>query len=267
MKNISVLLTGEYWHPEFQGLLSTADLSLTFRSLSAVYRNRKESDRFDLVVVGQSRPGQFEASQLEPLVNQYVNTPVIVLCGSWCEGESRSGTPVSGLLRIYWHQWQGRFDTFLHALTSDRISSWHLPKIAVDIDRIKMECMLKTGTGTLSVGVSSRTMDGFDMLRDSCPELNFYWIERQDRQDVNPNHFGVVCVEADTLTETTERRIETIQEQLAYTPIVLTLNFPRRQEFARAAQLGVARVLSKPFQVSDLRIALRQLGRQKANAA
>ena len=260
MDDVSILLSGEYWNPEFADLISKpTKYSVTLRDLKSVLDDNPADDRFQLVVVAQARRGQFEDQQLEQLAAKYQHVPIVLLCGSWCEGETRSGTPVPGLARVYWHQWEGRFENFKEQLQSQGIASWHLPRIATISDHIQHDvsnCVREKPTPL--IGISSLTRQGFEMMADAVGSKNVIWIESLDTKDVQSIELSVICFECNSLTANTQQRIQVLQEKFPGTAFVLTLNFPRRSEFQIAASLGIAELVSKPFQLCDLQFAIRR---------
>ena len=76
-----------------------------------------------------SRPGGRSAAAPGPLAR------IVGLLGSWCEGEVRSGRPWPGAMRIYWHQWPGRWHAELDRLRG-ACPIWGLPLTAGDEDRV-----------------------------------------------------------------------------------------------------------------------------------
>ena len=124
------------------------------------------------------------------------------LCGSWCEGEMRSGSPVAGLIRVYWHQWQGQLDNFLTQIRERQIATWQLPKIVATPDLVmhQISNLLPTFDRTISIGVSTNTYETYLMLQDAVEAFNYktVWIEGMDANDYNRTHFSVMCVEGNS---------------------------------------------------------------------
>ncbi|MEO2023653.1 MAG: hypothetical protein ABGX05_17660, partial [Pirellulaceae bacterium] len=56
------------------------------------------------IVLGQSRRGEFSQQDQEKMLRCAPLAEALVLLGSWCEGETRSGSPAAGWHRVYWHQ-------------------------------------------------------------------------------------------------------------------------------------------------------------------
>ena len=261
MNEISVLLTGEYWHHDFSGLIADANCSATLREIESILKNGSAREpRYQVVVIAQPRRGQFEAKKLEQLAEQFAHIPIVLLCGSWCEGETRSGSPVAGIIRIYWHQWRGRFQNFQRQLRTHRIGCWHLPRIASLSDQIQADNFkIDSETVLPKIGISTLNHETFSMLSEVLGKTNSVWIAPSDCDELRQSDFSVICVEANSLTQQTVQRIEELQLHFPVTPLVLVLNFPRRSEFQLAARLGIFEIVSKPFQLSDLRIAVQRV--------
>lgn len=262
MDDFRVLLTGDYWHRDFATIISGLKFPITLQPLDGVVSNQPKNTDYQLVIIAQSRRGQFEIGKVEQLRDRFANVPIVSLEGSWCEGESRSGNPIPGLIHIYWHQWQGRLDNFLCRLKNHAPSSWHLPKICSISDRILHESEfepIRLETDAV-VGISALTADGFSMLREAFEHTGHrtIWIEQMDLRNGEPSTPTVVLIEGNSLTLEMENRMRTVRLQFRQSPMILILNFPRSHEFDRARKLGVAGIVSKPFELGNLYSAVRR---------
>jgi hypothetical protein len=265
-----VLLTGDYWHSDFQGLIASTVCVTTLVPEDKVTNEHLSVREYDLVVVAASRPNQFSASWIESLRATIAPTPVVALLGSWCEGEQRSGDPWPGVKRVYWHQWRGRFDFFASELGDLQVGIWNLPATANDADTI--DHILKGGFDASigndwNIGISSLSEDAYQMLQDALQTLNSStcWIERQQWDAQATEQLTAVCVEADTWNETVEARIEWLRDDLEIdAPIILLLNFPRKNDVQAAKSAGVIDVVSKPFQLPDIAAAIDRSINQNA---
>ena len=265
MQNLKILLTGDYWHSDFQRLIGAAAVPITLQPLPHILAgsNRQSSD-YGAVIIAQSRRGQFESEQLEQLISQFVNTPVIALCGSWCEGEPRSGTPVAGLVRVYWHSWLGQFDHFVAELKKQKIATWQLPKIASAADRIMHQSqngVVGDLNSSAMVGISTHTRDHYLMMRDALTTSNYNscWIEGLDENDIQQASLDAICIEGNSLNPAMQERIVELQRNFPLVPMALVLNFPRSLEFSLARRMGISEIISKPFQLCDLNFAIERL--------
>ncbi len=59
------------------------------------------------LLMAQPRPGMHEQEQVNRFLATAPLTDVVVVAGTWCEGELRTGRPLAGVRRIYWHQLAG----------------------------------------------------------------------------------------------------------------------------------------------------------------
>jgi len=252
-----ILLTGDYWHADFQEIISNPLCSTTLVHTDQLDNYQISKTEFDLVVIASSRRDQYAADFIEAIVDRAAPCPTIAVLGSWCEGESRSGKPWPGVSRIYWHQWQGRFKRFLSNLSEQKIAEWQMPRTASDADRIDQahsSCIKLYGNGR-SIGISSHTATDFQMLADASKHFGFTpsWIEQQQWDANLGDNIAAVCLNADSWNDSVASRVDWLKNELEITaPIVLTLNFPRQSDLADARSAGVSEVVSKPFQLDDL---------------
>jgi hypothetical protein len=85
-------------------------------------------------VIAVGRPGLFDASDMDSLHALAPMAPIVALAGVWCDGETRSGRPWSGIPRVSWHTWRSAFEQ-LWGDRPQRRSLW-LPRIANDLERL-----------------------------------------------------------------------------------------------------------------------------------
>lgn len=273
LMNTRILVTGDYWHSDFKDLIAGGPASATLvtvdkflhladpdPAVSAPVTIRGE-ETFDLVVIAQSRQGQFDQVLIDAVKAFAGATPVVMMLGSWCEGELRSDQPAEGVTRIFWHQWKGRFSTFMSHLANNGVTLWHGPETETDADRIADTNALdsKKSLEHLCIGISAWNVEAYDSL--SAAVQSFGWKTRWVERTNLPNLAGAinaVCIDANSLDDNLERRVAWLKEQVFDVPIVLSLNFPRNHEVAQLRGAGVSRVVSKPFELNDLRVAIVQ---------
>jgi CheY-like chemotaxis protein len=252
----NILVTGDYWNPDFKSFLTGFDAV----TLVPIQKIATTEQSFDLVVIAQSEPGQFQLEVIEQLQMQFANTPLVAVMGSWCEGEQRTGQPWPGVPRIYWHQWKGRFESFIQQLKAEGITGWHAPRTSSVADRIfsTPKPHLDLSRQIKSVGISAPSDEQFEMLRDVMQHFGWecHWVERCPAKPQSDQRFDVICVEADSLSKQLEARIGQLESEFPHAGLVVVLGFPRTEDVQRLLMLGVSQVVSKPFELSDLRIAL-----------
>lgn len=262
MNGIEVLVTGDFWHQEFSKLIRMDCCSTTVQPIELACRELGHATTADLVVIAQSRRGIVSQNQAEKIVERFPDRPVVSLLGSWCEGEERSGSPIPGTIRIYWHQWNGRVAGFLWALERNRLSSWQMPKICSLTDRIQQEAVANTcwTNAKPPIVISALTDDAFAMLADavSGEQQDCVRFELLDGSEAAMQEPKVVLIDGNSLTANFHERVEEIRAAYPASPLIGLLNFPRLQEQQLARSANLASIVSKPFQLADLRAAIEE---------
>ncbi len=250
-----VLVTGDYWHQDFQHILSGFD-AVTLVQIDKI--DRLADQTFDLVIIAQSRRDQFELEVIENIQSRFGQSPIVAVLGSWCEGEMRSGHPWPGVIRIYWHQWAGRYEAFTQQMESHGISSWHVPRTSSRADRILASHSLDSNSEIKWIGISAWTRTQFEMVHDAVESFDWEsrWVERCVWDATSAQLLNPICIEADSLTPELEQRIAWLRSEYPSAGFVMILNFPRINDVEDLAKMGIAHVVSKPFELNDLQAAI-----------
>ena len=175
----------------------------------------------------------------------------------------RSGDPPGGGVRIFWHQWQGRYENFVNEFNRSQVTSWHLPKTANDVDRVYETMTHLSAKGdnlnnkSTHVAISAWTRDGYEMIADALSVFDYRcsWLESNQHDPGTPH---VVCVNGNSLSTNLRDNIVQIRKVAPGAPIVTLMNFPRKMEVDAAKKLGVVEVVSKPYQLVDLKFAIER---------
>jgi len=268
-----ILLTGDYWHSDFKDLIAGGPASSTLVTLDKFlhYADPEssasapsaigEEDTFDLVVIAQSRQGQFDQSLIDAVKAFAGATPVVMMLGSWCEGELRSDQPAEGVTRVFWHQWKGRFNTFTKHLADNGVTAWHGPETKTEADRIATTGALDSESNSepFCIGISAWSVEAYDSMSVAIQSFGWKtrWVERTDLSSLE-GAVNAICIDANSLDDSLERRILWLKDQVFDVPMVLSLNFPRNNEVSKLRSTGVSHVISKPFELNDLRVAICQ---------
>jgi len=181
-----VLVVGAAAHPEFQqawqwlrghsGVLHGAE-----SPSEACSWIRQGAGPPQLVVVVQTRPGQIRQWEVEALHRAAPLARLVALLGSWCEGETCSGEPWTGVLRLYWHEFVSRVR---RESAGVRVwaKAWNLPRPGTEAERVDTSCRpLVPRQGSIAIA-TSRHAD-YEGLAEACLQAGYatVWI-RSERQ-------------------------------------------------------------------------------------
>ena len=98
----------------------------------------------DVILLLQSYSGEHPASVLNRIRWNYPITPVVSVLGAWCEGELRTGWPLTGTHRFYWNEWIVQGEKELLALAEGKFSVFGLPPTYKDEDILLEQTKRKT---------------------------------------------------------------------------------------------------------------------------
>jgi CheY-like chemotaxis protein len=177
---------------------------------------------------------------------------MIVVLGSWCEAESRSGRPLVGTWRVFWHQWSPRFEIELARWQSGRCPAWGLPATTMEEERIQRIESPRAGkngcpTGLIAIRTKQRELAG--LLADVCRTAgrsSIWWVE-----DRLPDG-DIEAVLYDLALPTTQAELAANFRPWLPRPIIALADYPRAEDVAAALAAGAASLLSKPLVVEDL---------------
>lgn len=244
-------LVGQRLSPELTALagelrsLAVVYHFATTREMIAAWRLAQTSDAAEhltptAVVWLQSRPGEFRQREIDFVAECDPLARPIVIAGCWSEGEPRSGKPLTGVTRAYWHQGLGAIVPILtkqvaRPLIAPQWLAIHTSQF-VDYQGISAACQ--------SLGLQTIWQNDRWPAISSEPAIRLFvhWEEWQAWRERPATARGPRAKE------------------------LLLLSFPRPADFQRAAESGVSQVLAQPFTANDLQRALAERKPRRACA-
>lgn len=199
------------------------------------------------VVLAQSRPGRF-SQQLVDEIRQAAPLAVIIgLLGSLCEGEMRTGEPLRGVVRVYWHQWKERAAQQAASFQAGTPSVWS-PQGEATVFTFREPRPTFTGL----VVIAANDFATYDSFAAEFQQEGFatLWRHPHDR----PVLFGVqaaIWVGAGASPEEMSQ-LKRFADEMAPAKVTALLNFPRSTDIRAARQAGASRVLAKPVRNAEL---------------
>ena len=125
-----VWLIGDAEHPDFRGAVELLSATAVVqRFVDAVQACGQAVPELipDLIVWAASRPGLIPDSDVEQLRRRVPLAGIVSLLGSWCEGETRTGRPVKGVLRTYWYDFPSWWRRQLAQRAAGHCPDWARP--------------------------------------------------------------------------------------------------------------------------------------------
>ncbi len=267
-----LLVSGEFWHKDFADLISRVEIPTTLIPGEKLGQLMAPAEQYSAVLVAQSRRGSVSQTFINHVRNLFPHAPLVVLLGSWCEGETRSGSPLQGVVRMFWHEWNGSYGSLSARLAAHGIQ---LPN---SLNNRRPQDILKSAGAKLEspaeslspqfaepcvIGVSALTLCQFETLEEPLRALGAtpIWLEQATWRASEPQEVAAICLDSDGVGELLHGRVELAREIIPTAPLILTLNFPRKDELHDLrAELNVKAVVSKPFDLHSLWQALQKVG-------
>jgi hypothetical protein len=252
--NLQVLLIGDTSRPEFHeacAALEEVSQVARFAEVEAATAALAEGSLAPHgIVLAQSYPGQFSPAGVERLRAAAPLARLIALAGNWCEGEPRSGRPLPGVVRIYWHEAAVRFRRELPRWF-EADSAWSLAATASDEERLlaSVAAPLPSGNGLIAIWTRRREMA--ELLADACRRAGYATAWLHPRRPCQVQGAAAAIFDADLLDARTFAELKQLAAHVSPARVLVLLGSPRTQEVRLAATLG-ATVMGKPFRVDEL---------------
>ncbi|MDH3719225.1 MAG: hypothetical protein OES79_13990, partial [Planctomycetota bacterium] len=240
MSKFTALLIGDFRRQEFSRAAETFGRAGQIAMVNdvAAALTLVDSGQFtpDLIVMACAWPGQFDHAPLYALRRRAPLARFLSVLGSWCEGETRSGSPWPGMLRTYWHHWLPHWSSDLQQFAQLHVTTWGLPQTATDDERL-MFAAPSTHDGRGLILIKSASFDIADMLCQSCRQRGYgaVWVP--------PYREGFVAGVSAVLWDATNVDAVALQrcrKALPTVPIIALIDFPRVEEAQCAQQAGVS---------------------------
>jgi hypothetical protein len=245
-----ILFVGDRDSPPFRTVVGWLESGGTLRCLTSISAAQLacRDDPPHLIVIGQLRPGEFTSEEVERLHREAPLARLVALLGSWCEGETRTGTPWPGVTRLYWHQLTARA---VQELIGARSGKWALPRTSTDVERLMSYTPIRQVNQGLIV-VRSESHLSFDALSDALVLAGYAAVRVRGNEPFAA--VGTVAGIWDCTLSICEDRepLTRFVDQLRPAPVIGLLGFPRDDDRQAALECGVRLILGKPLVVEDL---------------
>jgi hypothetical protein len=207
--------------------------------------------RPELIAVAQSRPDVICGEQITHLQRAAPLAGIAALLGSWCEGEARTGRPWPGVQRLYWYEFPAWWRRQLKLRAANYCPDWARPATLLTRQCVPGHPRSRSGLVVL------RTVrcDNADALADALNHAGHStaW-HRHDRTQTHTRGAFAGIWDGGQLNDAETADLEVFCTQMSRdgAPVVVLLDFPRRDRVDRAYAAGATAVLGKPWFNADL---------------
>ena len=219
-----------------------------------------------LIVIAHSRPGEYDPAEIDQLVRLAPLARFVLLLGSWCEGETRTGHVWAGATRVFWYDWQGEVVRNLPAISAGRNAPWLAPVTTLEEERYLFDSRASSHAPSHVAASLTDPNQGFKSLILVCTRRSSYgealcvacrqqgyeahW-QRPDRPEKIQGVEAIIW-EGIQLLPAELAELEALAACWPNTPIIALADFPRLETHQRALAAGAVAVLAKPYSLADL---------------
>jgi hypothetical protein len=245
-----VQLVGDANHADFR------DAVEVIRADARLMAERESTP--ELIVVANSRPDLGSHGELEKLHRGAPLAGIVMLLGSWCEGETLTGRPWPTAHRCYCYEFPAWWRRQIALRNAGRCPDWarpsnFLPRLAVPgHPRAKPSLLV----------LNSSHRESADALADALEHAGYSTVWQPPHRP-RPLIRGAVAGIWDG-AQLSEREAADLAQFCQHmsrdgAPVIALLDFPRRDRVDLAMQLGAAAVLGKPLLNEALTMTIEQV--------
>lgn len=225
----------------------------------------------DLLLLAQLAPGQLDAVSVNELRRRVPLAAIVVLTGNWCEGETRSGRPLPGVVHVAWHQFAPRWIRFRDHWEQGRCWDWSYPPTWTEEERLlRGNWPSKNGSDEpldATLVVASPTAPDHVWLTAVGRTLGYRVVELAADQAVGSHARAIGVWQTDVLDAAVRGDLARFVQQLQPAPVLVLAGFPRPENDAQILSVGAVSLLAKPLLIDDLAAELGWLLEQSCHPA
>ena len=226
----------------------------------------------ELIFLAQPLPGIYCQADIDRLQQLVPLTRIVVVVGSWCEGELRTGSPPSGVIRLYWYDFSSWWHAAIRRRDAGLCPPWSLPLDHVQAGRwspandfVPSKVPSKSSS-LLSVMIDAADFSVYETLSTALNNFGIlsHWQGREE------NTTPAASTTPSTTPTTTAgiwdggqlgaRELKHLTNFCRQTngPVIALLDFPRLEHFEKSQAAGAAAVFAKPYIVEEIVTALEK---------
>ncbi len=259
-----VLAIGDWHHREFAKPAATLSGSCVWSQVATIDQacgllsNCLQPP--ELIFLAQSLPGQIRQQDVDRLQQQVPLARLVLVAGTWCEGELRTGTPPSGVIRLYWYELATWWQAAIRRQNAGLCPLWSLPLDHAQAGRWSSELLRSPPIGAISsVLIDAADYSVYETLSDALATytIQSHW---NGRDIIAPIPIKAAPTTAGIWDggQLSSRELARLTHFCQQTNglILALLDFPRVEHIKQTRAAGAAAVFAKPYIVEELVAAI-----------
>ncbi len=249
--SVPVLVIGPADDVDFRRLsdwIETSSSAALVRDPDQALSSIDPSDPPHVIILLSSRPGLFSQQLISQLERAAPLARLITVLGSWCEGETRTGKPLTGVHRVYAHHGLAQMISELPKVARGEPSLWTAPRTATLADKMlhrsRPAALLPQPVAILASQMADYEGVASDIEGDGVEPQ---WCRTVGEIPVDAN---VIIWDCGDWNDQARRQWLELS-QLQPTRGIALIDFPRDDEIETLQQGGFA-TLGRPYLVGDL---------------
>lgn len=248
-------LVGDWQRAEFAtATLTNGESWARYAALDQVAEAAREASQPpELLFLAQDKPGAFEQHEVDRLQHQFPLTRIVVVAGTWCEGELRTGRPLSGVIRLYWYELAPWWQASVRRVEAGLCPLWSLPLQDPRSGRWSHEGNLLRAENLKDVVlIDSDDFSVYETLHASLADygMDSAWSRTCDEAERDFKLRAGIW-DGGQLGEPELKQLQRFCKRIEG-PVIALLDFPRREHLQQAQRAGAKAVLAKPYIVEEL---------------
>jgi len=255
--NPQVLAIGPWHEREFAAALTDIPVSRDWPAVTNTVANidsacdaLTHSEQLpELIFLAQPLPGYYLQADIDRLQQLVPLTRLVIVAGTWCEGELRTGTPPTGAIRLYWYELSTWWQAALRRLDASLCPLWSLPLDHAQAGRCSTETHKQAPTKLeTTIRIDAADFAVYETLVASLRTFGITCYHEKTNSTCTPTA-GIW--DGGQLSERELQRLTSFCRQVAG-PVVALLDFPRVEHYQQAQSAGAAAVMAKPYILEEL---------------
>ena len=211
----------------------------------------------ELIFLAQPSPATYRQADIDRLQQCSPLTRQVIVAGTWCEGELRTGNPLHGVIRLYWYEWKSWWEAASRRQDARYCPHWSQPLEHPQsgrwaADKLTLSAPLVTQNVSIDCG-------DYTVYETLAAGLRAYGIDARWNRAKTAQPLPAPAAGIWDGGQLSERELYQLASfcQAIDGPVVALLDFPRVEHLALAQTAGVSASYAKPYVVEELALAMQ----------